>query len=174
MSVDVVIEDERWTQVRLQELAERAVAETLAYRGLVSDAWDVVVLGCDDARIAELNTQFRGKAQATNVLSWPSEDRGAAEDGGTPALPGKDPELGDIAISYETCLREAETGGKPLSDHVLHLIVHGTLHLLGYDHIREADGDLMETVEIAILGKLGVPNPYDGSGTAGPNDDGKD
>ena len=155
-------------------LADRAVAETLGYRGLSPEAWDVVVLGCDDARIAELNTEFRGQAQATNVLSWPSQERGAAEDGGTPALPFGDPELGDIAISYETCVGEAQTGGKPLSDHVLHLIVHGTLHLLGYDHVREGDGDLMETVEIAILGKLGVPNPYDGVGTAGPNDDGKD
>lgn len=174
MSVDVVIEDARWTRARLNELADRAVSETLAYRGLEPEAWDVVVLGCDDARIAELNTEFRDKAQATNVLSWPSRERGAVSDGGTPVPPVGDPELGDIAVSYDTCLREAETGGKPLSDHVMHLIVHGTLHLLGYDHVREGDGDLMETVEIAILGKLGVPNPYEGTGTAGPNDDGKD
>jgi probable rRNA maturation factor len=174
MSVDVVIEDQRWEAAGLEETAERAVAAALLHLGLEPDAWEIVVMGCDDARIAELNADFRGKPQPTNVLSWPSEERGAEVEGGVPAAPVGDPELGDIAIAFDTCSREAEAGGKPLTDHAIHLIVHGTLHLLGYDHVREGDGDLMEAVEIAILGKLGVPDPYNGSGSAGPIDAGKD
>jgi probable rRNA maturation factor len=174
MAVDVVIEDARWGGVGLESLSERAVAATLREAGLDPEEWDVVVMGCDDARIAALNAGFRGKAAPTNVLSWPSEERGADIDGAVPSAPEGDPELGDIAISFDTCLSEAETGGKPLADHAIHLIVHGTLHLLGYDHVREGDGDLMEAVEIAILGKLGVPDPYNGSGITGPIDDGKD
>jgi probable rRNA maturation factor len=174
MSVDVVIEDSRWEAAGLAKHAERGIAATLAHLGMDPEAWDVVVMGCDDERIAELNADFRGKRQATNVLSWPSEERGAAREGETPPAPMGDPELGDIAMSYDTCRREAEAGGKPLAEHALHLLVHGTLHLLGYDHVREADGDLMEAVETAILGKLGVPDPYDGRGALGAVDDGKD
>ena len=174
MAVDVVIEDARWSDVGLEALAERAVAAALSETGLDPEEWDVVVMGCDDARIVALNADFRGKSVPTNVLSWPSEERGAELEGAAPPPPAGDPELGDIAISFDTCLREAETGGKPLADHAIHLIVHGTLHLLGYDHVREGDGDLMEAVEIAILGKLGVPDPYNGPGMTGPIDDGKD
>lgn len=170
----MIFEDDRWKAVELEALADRAVSAALTHLGLEPDAWEVVVMGCDDARIAELNGEFRDNAQPTNVLSWPSEERGADEAGQAPDLPAGDPELGDLAIAYETCQREAEEGGKPLADHAIHLIVHGTLHLLGYDHVREADGDLMESVEIAILARLGVPNPYNGGGRAGPVDDGKD
>ena len=74
--------------------------------------------------------------------------------------PGFDSELGDIAIAFETCAREAAEGQKPLSDHVTHLIVHGVLHLLGYDHIRDEDATLMQAIEVEVLGKLGLPDPY--------------
>jgi probable rRNA maturation factor len=68
--------------------------------------------------------------------------------------------LGDIAIAYETCAREAQEAGKPLADHLRHLIVHGLLHLLGYDHIRDPDATLMEGLEVEILGKMGIDDPY--------------
>lgn len=174
MGVDVVIEEPLWAKAGLEDLAERAVGAVLNALELARDDWDVAVLGCDDARIAALNAEFRGKAVPTNVLSWPSEERGAAIEGETPDLPGEPGELGDLAISYETCLREAELGGKPLRHHALHLLVHGTLHLLGYDHVREGDGDLMERTEIAILERLGVPDPYGDDGAASLMDDGKD
>lgn len=160
MSVDVIIEDSRWEEARLEPLAERAVAATLAHLELDPEAWEVTVLGCDDARIAALNADFRGRPAPTNVLSWPSAERGAAVEGAAPLPPEGDPELGDIALAFETCEREAAGQGKPMHQHVLHLVVHGVLHLLGYDHLREGDGDLMESVEIAILAQLGVPNPY--------------
>ena len=119
-------------------------------------------VGCpdNDARIAELNSTFRGKSNATNVLSWPSEERGAHIAGTAPEPPSGDPELGDIALAFETCQKEAIEQGKSAEQHYLHLIVHGVLHLLGYDHEREGDGDLMESVEIAILAELGVSDPY--------------
>jgi probable rRNA maturation factor len=68
--------------------------------------------------------------------------------------------LGDIAIAYDTCAREAADGGKPLADHVTHLIVHAVLHLLGYDHENDPDALLMEGIETEILGKMGLPDPY--------------
>jgi len=161
-SVDTVIEDDRWQDAGLERLAARAAEATLAHLGLDPAEWEIAVLGCDDARIAALNEDFRDKAAATNVLSWPSAERGAAVDGAVPDHPeaGLDPELGDIAIAYETCAQEARLAGKPMEDHVTHLIVHGILHLLGYDHVRDKDATLMERTEVEILGKLGLPDPY--------------
>ncbi|SEM20971.1 probable rRNA maturation factor [Roseovarius azorensis] len=162
MLTEVIIEDDRWQAAGLEDLAERAAEAVLDHLGLRPDDWGISVLACDDARIAALNADFRGKSQPTNVLSWPSRERAAATPGAQPELPapGADNELGDIAIAWETCAREAATGGKPLTDHVTHLIVHAVLHLLGYDHVRDQDATLMETTEAVILGKLGVADPY--------------
>ena len=161
MSIDVILQDPRWGE-DLTELAEAAFAQTLSHLALAPDDWEVALLACSDAQIAKLNAQFRNKAAATNVLSWPSSERGAKTAGQKPDAPSGDPELGDIAIAYETCLKEARAGGRTLQDHTTHLIVHGILHLLGYDHERSGDGDLMEATEIAILAKLSVGDPYGG------------
>ena len=160
MTVDVIIEDERWSGVDLEALATKA--EAWVFRELdLGEDWELCVMACDDARIADLNAEFREKPTPTNVLSWPSEERGAEDAGTHPEKPdGPDPELGDIAISYETCMREAEEAQKPFEDHVTHLLVHGILHLLGYDHIRDQDATLMETLETKILGKMGISDPY--------------
>jgi probable rRNA maturation factor len=162
MLTDVILEDDRWRGMAFEALAERAAQEVLRHVGLDGEDWEIAVLACDDARIAELNADFRDKPRATNVLSWPSEERGAEVEGTAPALPepGFDPELGDIAIAYDTCAREAGEAGKPMADHVTHLMVHGVLHLLGYDHIRDKDATLMEGLEAVILGKMGIADPY--------------
>jgi probable rRNA maturation factor len=162
MTVDVVIEDDRWAEAGLEALAGRAVDATLAHLGLDPAEWEIVLLACDDARIAALNADFRGKPQPTNVLSWPTAERGAEAAGARPSPPDPDdgPELGDLALAYDTCVREAADSGLPFAHHVTHLVVHGTLHLLGYDHQRGADGDLMERIEVEILASLGVPDPY--------------
>ena len=162
---DCVIEDARWAAVGLEPLALRAVQATLAALGLPETGFTLAVLGCDDVRIATLNAEFRGKPTPTNVLSWPTWDMAADDDGGQPdpAEPGSadDPEaLGDIAIAYETCAREASEAGKTMADHVTHLIVHGLLHCIGYDHIRDGDAALMEATEVRILASLGVSDPY--------------
>ena len=158
MLTDTIIEDGRWEQADLPALAENAAQATLAHLGM-DDSYEIAILACDDTRIAALNGDFRDKPSATNVLSWPSEERGAPDPGGAPFAP-EDDELGDIAIAYETCAREAQEQGKVMADHVTHLLVHGILHLLGYDHIRDADATLMEGLEVAILGKLGIADPY--------------
>lgn len=162
MLTDVMIEDRRWRALDLEPLAERAARATLEHLALEPDMFEISVLACNDARIAVLNEDFRGKPQPTNVLSWPGAERGAGRPGDTPTppRPGADAELGDIAIAYETCAAEAELGGKPLADHAAHLIVHAVLHLLGYDHVRDEDATLMEGCEVAILGKLGLSDPY--------------
>jgi probable rRNA maturation factor len=162
MLVDTIVEDERWNALGLEGLAAAAAVTTLQHLDLDPDAFEIALLATDDTRIAVLNADFRGKPQSTNVLSWPSEERGADTDGGQPELPDPDPdpELGDIAIAYDTCLREADEAGKSLSDHVTHLLVHGTLHLLGYDHERDRDATLMEGLERKILGSMGLPDPY--------------
>ena len=161
MLVDTVIEDRRWTALALDDLAERAATATLLHLGLNPAHFEIALLACDDARIAVLNADFREKPQPTNVLSWPSDERGAEIDGAVPDAPDKhDRELGDIAIAYDTCAREAAEQGKQMTAHTTHLIVHAVLHLLGYDHIRDADATLMEATEVEILGKLGLPDPY--------------
>lgn len=159
MLTDCVIEDPRWARSDLAGLAELAAAAVLDRLGLEPSVFEIAVLGGDDRRIAELNTGFRGRTGATNVLSWPSAERGSAVAGEMPPAPGPGA-LGDIALAFETCRREAEAAGKPLADHTLHLVVHGTLHLLGFDHEREADARLMEGLEVEILGNLGLADPY--------------
>jgi len=81
-----------------------------------------------------------------------------------PPDPAEGPELGDLAIAWETCAREAAEAGRPFADHVAHLVVHGTLHLLGYDHMCDEDADLMERIEVEILATMGIPDPYRGLG----------
>lgn len=163
--VDHVIEDARWQTFGLQAASERAALAVVAELGLEPDLYQMVIMGCDDARIAGLNTEFRDRPVPTNVLSWPSEERGSEFAGEAPDLPEPgsvdDPaHLGDIAIAWETCAREAAEQGKPMEDHVVHLIVHGILHLLGYDHIDDADAELMEATEVRILARLGIADPY--------------
>ncbi|CUK12761.1 Endoribonuclease YbeY [Ruegeria denitrificans] len=162
MNLELTIEDARWQG--LEPLATRGIQAVLDYCDLDADLCEISLLACDDARIAELNAEFREKSNPTNVLSWPAEDLAADEPGQCPTPPAPDftgeIALGDIAIAYDTCAREADEAGKTMDDHVTHLIVHGTLHLLGYDHIRDLDATLMETVEVAILGKMGIDDPY--------------
>lgn len=161
--VETVIEDARWQN--LEALADRAVRAAFAVIGLPETGLSLCVMGCDDARIAALNAEFRGKASATNVLSWPAWDLSPDQPGAAPELPevgtAGDPEsLGDIALAYETCLAEAEAAQEPLADHATHLIVHGLLHLLGYDHVTDADAARMEALEVRVLATLAIPDPY--------------
>tara|TARA_R110002051_G_scaffold141578_1_gene214790 strand:+ start:34202 stop:34687 length:486 start_codon:yes stop_codon:yes gene_type:complete len=159
MIVDCMLEDRRWALVDLGKLAEAAAIATFTHLGLTG--FEISLLACNDARIADLNADFRGKPTPTNVLSWPSQERGAKFDGGLPIAPSAhEAELGDIAIAYDTCAAEAAAAGKSLGDHSLHLVVHGILHLLGYDHDRDLDATLMEGLESVILGNMGLADPY--------------
>jgi probable rRNA maturation factor len=168
MTIDTIYEHEAWRSAGLEALAETAARATLAHLGLDPEGYEIALLACDDARIATLNADFRGKPRPTNVLSWPAQELAPEAPGGTPYPPepeedaeeGEPHHLGDIALAYETCAAEAEAAGRCFSAHVTHLTIHGVLHLLGYDHIRDADATVMEGLEVAILGKLGLPDPY--------------
>jgi probable rRNA maturation factor len=115
---------------------------------------EIAVALADDAMIREANRGWRKKDKVTNVLSFPA------------VAPGQIPSalfLGDVIVAYETAAAEAEAEGKPFADHLSHLVVHGVLHLLGYDHMTAAQAELMEARESMILATLGVPDPYRGS-----------
>lgn len=140
--IEVSITSPRWETIDGEAIVRRAVIAAATPE--TSDRELSVVL-TDDAAIRALNAQWRGRDEPTNVLSFPSPGGGI---------------LGDIVIAYETTAREAEAEHKPLADHLLHLTVHGFLHLLGYDHESDADADVMEQLEREILARLGVPDPY--------------
>jgi probable rRNA maturation factor len=157
--VEVVIEDPRWAAAGIEAVAERAAGAALVAAGRDPELHEIGLLACDDARIAALNAEFRGKPAPTNVLSWPAFAGQAPEE--PPGLPGEGPLfVGDLALAYETCLREAEAAGIPLADHVAHLVVHGVLHLLGHDHADDAEAEAMEDLETKALATLGVADPY--------------
>ena len=165
MEIDILIEAPEWEAIDLSALADAAGELTLSELGMAPSRFSLSILACNDARIATLNTEFRGKPTPTNVLSWPSDHRTPATPGQMPDLPsptlaGPPEELGDLALAYQTCAREAGDGNKPLPHHVSHLIVHGLLHCLGFDHETDADAELMESLETRILAKMGVPDPY--------------
>jgi probable rRNA maturation factor len=152
--VEVILEDGRWAEIGLSGLAEAAATAVLDEFGLPPEAYEISLLACNDVRIATLNNQFRGKDRPTNVLSWPSSERDGSHLGNTPIF------LGDMALAFETCAREAVDADLTLSAHVSHLIVHGVLHLLGQDHQNDEEACEMERNEVKILASIGVGNPY--------------
>jgi len=147
--VDVVEDDGDWSALpdahALIARAAAAVAEAMAGE---TQSGSIAVALSSDANVEVLNGQFRGKPKPTNVLSFPAGE--GAPDGF----------IGDVILASETVRREADEQGVPLDHHVQHLIVHGILHLLGYDHITADEAEQMEALEISILSKLGIANPY--------------
>ena len=161
--VEFSIEDRQWHAIDFINLVTLSCATTLKYLG-IDERFNISVLACNNKRISELNLVFRKLKEPTNVLSWPNKDRSAKNSGTIPKVPifkkNFDTELGDLAFAYPYCAREAKAIGCPLSDHITHLTVHGTLHLLGFDHVSPGDMELMEKVEIRILNVLGLEDPY--------------
>jgi len=156
MNVIIDADDAAWGAVAdLEALTRRAIAATLDRLGLRHDEMEASVLFTDDAEVAALNWRWRGKDGPTNVLSFPADGRGLSPDG--PRL------IGGIVLAAETVARECAEQSKPVTDHATHLVVHGLLHLLGYDHVNDADAETMEALEVEILEKLGIGNPYDRS-----------
>ena len=139
----VEVEEDAWTDALpdVETLAKAAAEGALEGDGALT------ILLADDEAVRDLNARFRGRDAPTNVLSFP-------------AAPSAAPHLGDIALAYGVCAREAAEQGKPLAHHLQHLVVHGVLHLLGSDHQDDAEADEMEGRERLILARLGVPDPY--------------
>jgi probable rRNA maturation factor len=167
-AIDILVKSSLW----LQERGIRAVlrdAITQAAWATGSDGELAIVLS-DDEAVRALNRDWRRKDQSTNVLSFPAvcAAKGNKSKARQVSQKQKRPRaaadarrcLGDIVIAYETAGREAKAEGKPLRDHVAHLAVHGFLHLVGYDHEGDAEAAAMEALEIAVLGRIGVPDPY--------------
>ncbi len=150
LEIDMRCEDPRWETALpdLEAVCGRALA---AASGDVGEAGEVSVLFTHDDEMQALNRQWRGFDKPTDVLSFPFEG---------PDLPGGPALLGDIAIGYNTALRDAQAMGRSFDAHVSHLLIHGFLHLLGYDHIEAADAEVMEPMETRILASLGWPDPY--------------
>lgn len=161
LDLQISVEDDRWPdEEQLNVLCERvlrAAAQTLSTaekQPFPKQPCEVSLVFTDDAAIREINAEWRGKDKATNVLSFPA----------FPVTPGKmpGPMLGDIVIARETLEREAEDLDKPFDDHLTHLLVHGFLHLFGYDHIEKDEAEKMEALETRILAGLGLSDPYAG------------
>ncbi len=138
ITIDIDKQCSLWKDEDIEGVIERTLAFMEIYEAEVS-----VVLA-DDTFVQNLNREYRNKDKPTNVLSFPQDA----------------PMLGDIVLAYETIAHEASDQDKAFSDHLSHLLVHGTLHLLGYDHETDEEAEEMEGLEIEILGEMGVKNPY--------------
>jgi probable rRNA maturation factor len=161
---DIIVSVEAESWHRTLPEAERWVAR-LARRTLEAACPGIGPAGIsllltDDAAVHELNRTWRGKDSPTNVLSFPATET-VEGDVPVPEFDDVPLELGDIALAYETCEREADAQGKRFADHVAHLVLHGVLHLLGYDHLDDDEAQRMEALEIRILAGLGIADPYE-------------
>lgn len=162
LAIEVVGEAGDWSAFGdTAALAARAAAAVADAPSLKSSAWskapaEACLALSDDERVRELNRHYRRKDMPTNVLSFPAPDipEGVALDGPRP--------LGDIILAQETVLREAAGEGTPPEHHFQHLVVHGLLHLMGYDHETDDEAEEMEAVEVGILATLGIASPYEG------------
>ncbi|MBU6298298.1 MAG: rRNA maturation RNase YbeY [Alphaproteobacteria bacterium] len=147
MGITLLIRDARWRKTRsLGARLKRAAALALE-QGASDSAASLVILLTDDKRLRALNSSFRGKDKPTNVLSFP-------------AAANRDGYLGDIAVAYGVAAAEARDAGKSLADHAAHLVVHGVLHLLGFDHRTARQAKVMESLEVKVLKTLHIADPY--------------
>lgn len=145
--IDVSTDERRWQSAwRGRAAGARAVIRAAAGSSFLRPGVQGVIdlLFTSNDQIRDLNLDFRGKNKPTNVLSFPNPSR----------------PLGSMALALETIAEEAEHHGKPFEDHCKHLILHGFLHLVGYDHETVTERRLMERLETSILGGMGIPNPY--------------
>lgn len=146
-SITIIVEERAWRDAAadLGGQIKRAARLALARSGSAARG-GITILLTSDERLQELNQRHRGKDRPTNVLSFPAASGGDY--------------LGDIAMAHGVAASEASAAGKPLAHHAVHLAVHGVLHLLGYDHERASEADVMEALETDILAELGIPDPY--------------
>jgi probable rRNA maturation factor len=156
LDVDIVRHGDAWTSAGVTDFAlRRAARAAMLTAPLPPGTYQVTLLLTDDAEMRVLNRTWRGKDTATNVLSFPAND--AIREPGL---------LGDVVLAYETTRKEAREQNIALEDHVAHLVVHGVLHLLGFDHAEDAEAERMENLERTALASLGIADPYTETGEA--------
>lgn len=155
--INVIIDGTLWQKQELEyQTLIASIVNLVLSKELISEYTELNVRLTDDAVIQGLNKEFRNQDKPTNVLSFPAEpDEKFDELFAEELLP-----LGDIALAYETIEREAANQGKTFKNHFIHLLIHGTLHLLGFDHITEEEAEEMESAEITLLKILKIDNPY--------------
>lgn len=153
VDIDIAVEAGAWDdEPRWRGIISEAARNTMSVTGFGETQTELSILLTDDAHIADLNHAWRSKDGPTNVLSFPAMDIAPGQ------MPG--PLLGDVVLAFETVEREARRDGKRLDDHVTHLVVHGILHLLGYDHEVDIEAETMENLEKDILAGMGIADPY--------------
>jgi len=155
LEIDVIINDERWVEkpfaIDIDEMIRNAVLTVLAVaKPEQTGAAEICIVFSSDAEICELNKQWRQKDSATNVLSFPQIEPFAPVCG----------LLGDIILAYETVEKETENLQIAFADHLIHLVVHGFVHILGYDHQNDKEALEMESLETKILAQLNIEDPY--------------
>ena len=169
VKINIKIQEKKWSKVDLRKLSKKAFKSTfkiLAYPNFFKFL-EVSILACNDKKIKEYNKTFRDKDKATNVLSWPRLKKIQCRD----LLKNKDfsylislqegtLDIGDIAISYDTCLKKAKEFNYTFEDYTIHMLIHSCLHLLGFDHKKKSDFKLMKELEIKSLRDCGIKNPY--------------
>ena len=156
----VLLQDSGWNSLGfdVETLCREAVGSALSAIEANDRALEVSIVLADDRLVRRLNRDNLGQDRPTNVLAFPGDSLGGELPQGAPRL------LGDVVLSRTTIAREAEEQGKPIADHLRHLIVHGSLHLLGYTHDTDDDARSMEALEKNVLAQMGVPNPYASGG----------
>jgi probable rRNA maturation factor len=157
LEIEIVRHSDLWDSIEVSgdALSRAALAAFAASPVARDELCEVTLVLTDDDEMRELNRTWRGKDSSTNVLSFPAgEPVGEAH--------GEPSPLGDIVLAAETVIEEAKLKGIPAADHAAHLVVHGMLHLLGFDHERDADAERMEALETKVLAGLGIADPYAG------------
>jgi len=153
LRIDVVYDAGDWgSQDSAVEAVNQAASALAAASELKLDQLEACVALSSDAHVARLNETYRGKLAPTNVLSFPASGEGREANF-----------IGDVILAGETVAREAQALGIPFKNHLQHLVVHGLLHLLGFNHESDEDAQVMEAIEVCILVRLGIPNPYETS-----------
>lgn len=158
VEIRLSVDDEGWDGVSSAEAQARTAAEAaLAALRLPARPAEISISLASDPDVQALNRDWRGIDKPTNVLAFPGDDPADLLAGDAPVL------LGDVVLARGTVLREAAEQGKPVLHHLAHLVVHGVLHLGGYDHQTDADALEMEALEVRILASLGIADPYAGT-----------
>jgi probable rRNA maturation factor len=152
IQTDVNVLHPAWPDISdLLENIREAMSEHLVFQDYIGRDVEISIVLADNLFVRNLNKEYRGKDKPTNVLSFPQDPEPGA----------KMINLGDVVMAFETVQLEAESQGKEFNDHVTHLLVHGILHLLAYDHEDDEEAEEMESLEIRVLERLGIKNPYE-------------